>query len=236
MAHQLAELWPEDNIGIIKVAVGGTGICGFEKDWSFERAELTWDGKKGPLYKDLENAVTEARKISKPEFCGFVWKQGAADGTRKELAYAYFERLNQLISHLRTDLGSPNLPVFVFPYMTDKELLKAVQVQMSEEELSEAKNSASKPSENDEELLKTLLSYLYKDNASKARKLLGRRPYIGTVIMAQNKAGREIPNVRAVRHGKLPVGDDGVHFNAEGQLQLGKITASAVEDFYKAIE
>ncbi|MDH3651466.1 MAG: alpha/beta hydrolase fold domain-containing protein, partial [Saprospiraceae bacterium] len=80
MAHQLAERWPEDNIGIIKVAVGGTGICGFEKDWSFERAELTWDGKKGPLYKDLMNAIAEAKRISNPEFCGFVWKQGAADG------------------------------------------------------------------------------------------------------------------------------------------------------------
>ncbi len=38
MAHQLADLWPDDTIGIIKVAVGGTGIRGFEKNWSFERA------------------------------------------------------------------------------------------------------------------------------------------------------------------------------------------------------
>ena len=234
MAHQLAEHWPEDNIGIIKVAVGGTGICGFEKDWSFERAELTWDGKKGPLYKDLMNAVAEAKKISKPEFCDFVWKQGAADGTRKELAYAYYDRLRQLISDLRTDLDAPNLPVFVFPYMTDKALLKAVQTQLSEQELSEAKNSASQAPENDEELLKVLLSYLYKDDASKARKLTGKRPYIGTVIMAQNRVGREIPKVNAIIHGKLPVGDDGTHFNAEGQIKLGKITASAVEEFYKA--
>jgi lysophospholipase L1-like esterase len=34
----------------------------------------------------------------------------------------------------------------------------------------------------------------------------------------------------------LPVGRDGVHFNAEGQIKLGKITASAVEEFYKARE
>jgi hypothetical protein len=234
MAHQLAEFWPEDNIGIIKVAVGGTGICGFEKDWSFERAELTFDGKKGPLYKDLMNAVAGAKKISEPEFCGFVWKQGAADGTRKELAYAYFDRLNQLISDLRSDLETPDLPVFVYPYMTDKALLKAVQAQMSEKELSEAQNSAGKPPENDEELLKVLLSYMYEDDASKARELSGRRPYIGTVIMAQNRAGRDIPNVNAIFHGKLPVGDDGTHLNAEGQVMLGKITASAVEEFYKA--
>ena len=34
MAHELADLWPDDTIGIIKVAVGGTGIHGFVKDWS----------------------------------------------------------------------------------------------------------------------------------------------------------------------------------------------------------
>jgi lysophospholipase L1-like esterase len=34
----------------------------------------------------------------------------------------------------------------------------------------------------------------------------------------------------------LPVGDDGVHLNAEGQMMLGKMTASAVEEFYKAKE
>ena len=31
-AHQLADFWPDDTIGIIKVAVGGTGIRGFEKN------------------------------------------------------------------------------------------------------------------------------------------------------------------------------------------------------------
>ena len=44
---------------------------------------------------------------------------------------------------------------------------------------------------------------------------------------------RDIPNVTVVHHGRLPVADDGIHFNAEGQIKLGKMTASAVEDFYK---
>jgi len=94
-AHQLAAFWPEDTIGIIKVSSGGTGIRGFEKNWSFERANLTFDGKKGSLYKDVMNAVTEARRISEPEFCGFVWKQGAADGTKKVLANDYYNTFKQ---------------------------------------------------------------------------------------------------------------------------------------------
>jgi hypothetical protein len=126
MARELADLWPNDTIGIIKVASGGTGIRGFEKNWSFERADRTFDGKKGSLYKDLMHAVAEAKRISKPEFSGFVWKQGAADGTKKDLAEEYYDTLQLLISDLRTDLDAPDLPVFIPSYMNDEELLKAV--------------------------------------------------------------------------------------------------------------
>ena len=69
-----------------------------------------------------------------------------------------------------------------------------------------------------------------------ALKPKSKRPYIATVIMAQNRAGREIPNVASVHPGKLPVGDDGSHINAEGQIKPGKITASAVEELHKAKE
>lgn len=239
MAHQLADLWPDDTIGIIKVAVGGTGICGFEKNWSFERAELTWDGNKGPLYKDLMNAVAEAKRISQPDFCGFVWKQGAADGTRKNLANEYYDRFKQLVSDLRADLGASDLPVFILSnFMKDEDLLKVFLSYMSDEDLLKAKKSAGKGPVNDEELLKAVISYA-NDNDTlklKAGKAARKRPYIGSVIMAQNRAGREIPNVTTVYHGKLPVLEDGVHINAEGQIKLGKITASAVEEFYKAKE
>ena len=53
-----------------------------------------------------------------------------------------------------------------------------------------------------------------------------------TVLQAQNRAGREISNTVTVHHGKLPL-TDAVHFNAEGQIRLGKMTADAVEKLYK---
>lgn len=231
-AHQLAQFWPDDNIGIIKVASGGTGICGFEKDWSFDRAELTWDGKKGPLYQDLMNAVAEAKNISQPEFCGFVWKQGAADGTRKVLAEAYFDRFKQLISDIRNDLDVPDLPTFVPVYANDVELLKALLSRMSEEDVIKAKASVSKAITSDEELLRVLLSNL--SEYYKVNKQAGKNPYITTVIHAQNRAGREIPNVSTIYPGKLPKGDDGTHYSSEGYITLGKITATTVEEYYKA--
>ncbi|MHC4702342.1 MAG: sialate O-acetylesterase [Planctomycetota bacterium] len=234
MAHQLADHWPDDTIGIIKISDGGTGVRAFEKNWSFERADRTFDGKKGSFYKDLMNAVAEASTISQPEFCGFVWKQGAADGTKKDLAEEYFDTFKQLISDLRTDLGAPDLPVFVLSMMKDEELLKVVLSYVNDEDLAKIKKSAGKAPVKDEELLKVVLSYM--NDLPKARRQANRRPYIATVIMAQNRAGRELPNVTTVHHGKLPVLEDGIHINAEGQIKLGKITASAVEACYKVKE
>ena len=40
-------------------------------------------------------------------------------------------------------------------------------------------------------------------------------------------------NATTINHGRLPVLDDGIHFNAEGQIKLGKMVASAVETFYQ---
>jgi hypothetical protein len=122
MAHQLAGHWPQDTIGIIKVSAGGTGIRAFEKNWMRERADRTFDGKKGSLYKDLMNAVSEAKKTSKPVFSGFVWKQGGADGTKKDLADEYYETFKQLIADLRTELSSPEMPTIVLTYATDEQL------------------------------------------------------------------------------------------------------------------
>ena len=233
MARQLAAFWPDDTIGIIKVASGGTGIRGFEKNWSFERANLTFDGKKGSLYQDLMNAVTEAKRISKPEPCGVVWKQGGADGTKKVLANEYYDTFKQLISDVRKDLGAPDLPVFMPSYMNDEELLKVVLSYMSDEDQLKAKKSASKRPLKDEDLLKAVMAHMYElPNAKKPKR---KRPYIAAVIMAQNRAGRELPNVATGHPGELPrIGGGNNHINAEGQIKLGKITASAVGEFYKA--
>ena len=233
-AHELAEYWPDDHIGIIKISSGGTGICAFEKNWTFERAERTFDGKKGPMYQDLLNAVAEAKKISQPEFCGFFWKQGAADGTRKDLAEAYYDNFNQLISDLREDLEVPDLSVFVPVYAKDEDLLKIILSSMSEEDLQEAKKLTGKASLNDEDLLNAIVSYLYDKDPSELRKTTGKRLYLAKVLMAQNRAGREIPNVITLYPGRLPIGDDGTHYSSEGYITLGKMTASSVEEFYGA--
>jgi lysophospholipase L1-like esterase len=235
-AHQLAAFWPQDTIGIIKVSSGGTGIRGFEKNWSAERASLAFDEKKGSLYRDLMNAVAEAKQISKPEFCGFFWKQGAADGTKKVLANEYYDTFKQLVSDLRTDLETPELPVFVPSYMNDEDLLKAIMSNLGEEDLEKVKHPAGKVLEKKGELLESALAFLNGANFSKLKKIGGKRAYMVAVIAAQNRAGRDIPNVTTIYPGQLPKGADGIHFSAEGYITLGKFTASAVEEVFKGQE
>jgi hypothetical protein len=235
-AHQLADFWPDDNIGIIKVSCGATGISAFEKNWSFERAERSKDGKKGSMYKDLMNAVAEAKRISQPEFCGFVWKQAAADG-RKGLAEEYGDNFKQLISDLSVDLGVPDLPTFIPSYATDKELLKGILSLLDEKEVLEAVNPEGKASLSDEDLLEAVLSYIDdKGLLQNETPVVKKRRYMTSVISAQNRAGRELPNVTTLYPGRLPIGNDGVHYSSEGYITLGKVTASAVEEFYEAKE
>ncbi len=107
---------------------------------------------------------------------------------------------------------------------------------MNDEDVLKAKKYAGERPVKDEDLLKVVLSYMYDKDLPKARKISGKSPYIATAIMAHNRAGREIPNVTTLYPGKLPISEDGVHTTAEGQFILGKVTASAVEEFYKAKE
>jgi len=139
----------------------------------------------------------------------------------------------QLVSDMRADLGAPDLPVILPLRWSDEELLEMVLSSMSDEEVLEAKKSASKLPENDEELLGTLVFHLESNPSPEVKKRLARRPHILTVRMEQNRIGREISDAITIQHGTLPVLADGLHFNTEGQIKLGKIAADAIEAFYK---
>ena len=62
MAHQLARLWPDDTIGIIKISDGGTGIRVFEKNWSFDGIHFSTEGQLR-LGKMTAAAIAEWYKV-----------------------------------------------------------------------------------------------------------------------------------------------------------------------------
>lgn len=189
LAHELAEHWPNDTIGIIKVAIGGTGILSFQPDWSKESADRSKDGRKGDLYRDLTGAVNAARKVSDFELTAFCWKQGGKDMRYPKLAAEYLGNFRKMITGLRKDLGAPNLPAFIGAYATREEL----------------ENFAGKINKS--------------------------RPGAKDVIKAHLDAGDQIPHVVTFPHGKLPCHADGIHYNTEGQLTLGKLFADQIRQY-----
>lgn len=127
LAHELAKAWPNDTIGIIKVAVGGTGILAFVPDWRKEAANRTRDGHKGPIYKDITGCVEAARKVSDFELAGFLWKQGGKDMRNRETAKQYARNLRRLVDGLRRDTGVADLPVFIGAHFSAEQLAEAIE-------------------------------------------------------------------------------------------------------------
>lgn len=74
--HAMANAWPDETIGIIKLAVGGTSILAWKPDWSREDADRVGQGRTGSLYKRLKSKVEQATRARDTEIVGFLWLQG----------------------------------------------------------------------------------------------------------------------------------------------------------------
>ena len=119
-AHALASAWPSKRIGIVKQAVGGTGIMAWSPQWNRLDADITGDAHKGPLYKELVSKALAARAAENAEIRGFLWLQGAKDMREIAAATRYLENLQQLVAALRRDLGTPDLPVLIGSYRPER--------------------------------------------------------------------------------------------------------------------
>ena len=123
-AYEMSRAFPGETIGIIKVAIGGTGIRAFLPEWNQKLAGK--DARKGPIYKDQILIAIQKAKQTCPqiEFAGVLWKQGGADMKKKELAKGYNDCLGLIISELRKDTGVKDLPLFVSTYASLVEVKK----------------------------------------------------------------------------------------------------------------
>lgn len=117
-AHALAEAWPDMRIGIVKQAVGGTGIMAWAPEWNEADAGITGDAKKGPLYRELLGKARAALAAEPSAARAFVWLQGAKDMRDLRAAERYAENLERLVAALRRDLGVPDLPFLIGTYRT----------------------------------------------------------------------------------------------------------------------
>ena len=112
-AAALAEAWPGKRVGIVKQAVGGTGIMAWAPEWNESDADITGDARKGPLYERLLAKARASIKAGDAEIKGFLWLQGGKDMRDLRAARRYGENLKKLVEALRRDLGLPDLPLLV---------------------------------------------------------------------------------------------------------------------------
>jgi len=108
--HEMAKAWPEETIGIIKLAVGGTSILTWKPDWSKEDANRVGQGRTGSLYRRLMMKVDQARKAREIEIVGVLWLQGGGDMKNITVAKEYLDNLKALVAAIRRDTGVPDLP------------------------------------------------------------------------------------------------------------------------------
>jgi hypothetical protein len=96
-AQEMLKADPNITIGLVPCAVGGTPL----RRWV----------KGADLYK---KAVARAEIAAKSgTLKGVLWHQGESDSDKKEYADSYQTRLTQMFTHLRQDLGQPDLPIVV---------------------------------------------------------------------------------------------------------------------------
>jgi hypothetical protein len=114
--HAMAKAWPDETIGIVKQAKGGTGVLAWSPTWTKEKADLTRDGDKGNLWKELTDKVRAAREAAECEVLGFVWQQGAKDMQRLETGKQYLQNLKDLVEGLREETGAPDMAFVLGSY------------------------------------------------------------------------------------------------------------------------
>lgn len=90
---------PNEPVGLVPCAVGGTAI----KEWE----------KGSTLYEEMVRRAKEALggdDEERGEIRAVLWFQGESDTLFDESAEAYKENMERLITNVRSDLNSPSLP------------------------------------------------------------------------------------------------------------------------------
>jgi len=114
--REMAKAWPNETIGIVKQAVGGTGILAWHPNWTKEQANRTNDARKGNLWKALTDKVQKACAAADCQIVGFVWLQGGKDMQKVDLAREYLDNLKALVQGIRKKFDVPDMPFVLGSY------------------------------------------------------------------------------------------------------------------------
>jgi len=109
--YRLHELFPNDEIYLVKEGVSGTNLAG------------DWNPHTGGIYNIFKNRVNAAvanltAAGKSPVISGMIWMQGESDTRTHNSAAAYSDNLTDLITSVRSDFSTPDMP-FVVGRITD---------------------------------------------------------------------------------------------------------------------
>jgi hypothetical protein len=101
--YRLHQLFPSDNVYLVKLGVDGSNLA------------YRWNPSGGDCYNSFMSLVNAAMSnLSNaglsPTIAGMIWMQGEADASNSTTAAAYNTNLTNLITSLRSDLHTPNMP------------------------------------------------------------------------------------------------------------------------------
>ena len=116
--RRMARAWPDETLGIIKQAVGGTGVLAWHPNWTAEQADRTGDARKGNLWKALTGKVRDACAAADCEIVGFIWLQGGKDMIKVDTGKEYGDNLKALVLGMRKEYDVPKLPFVLGSYRT----------------------------------------------------------------------------------------------------------------------
>jgi hypothetical protein len=116
--RRMAQAWPDETIGIVKQAVGGTGVLAWHPNWTVKQAARTNDARKGNLWEALTSKVQQACLAADCEIVGFIWLQGGKDMLKVDTGRQYGDNLKTLVEGIRKKFDVPKLPFVLGSYRT----------------------------------------------------------------------------------------------------------------------
>ncbi len=100
-------IFPNDSIYLVKYAIGGTSLT---TDWKPDGTGYCYDGFKSAVKAAMQNLANA--KLS-PSIAGMIWMQGEAEAHTGAGAMQYATNLTKLITAVRSDFATPNMPFVV---------------------------------------------------------------------------------------------------------------------------
>lgn len=131
--YQIHAMFPDDDIYLVKYAVGGTALADPANEWTPNGSGTTYNTFKATANAALQNLRNAGLS---PTIAGMIWMQGEAD-TAPAYAPAYATNLPHFITTVRSDLSTPEMTFVVgrimayssYPFGTpsDNALVRAAQ-------------------------------------------------------------------------------------------------------------